>query len=77
MIKALSVGGFRPLNDAQSILNLWRKHLFSLLNGSENETPGDGEPYSHVSILDCEEVRTAIARLKNNKAARPMDCRPS
>lgn len=28
--------------DAQSILNLWRKHFASLLNGSENAATGNG-----------------------------------
>ncbi|XP_050337863.1 uncharacterized protein LOC126764111 [Bactrocera neohumeralis] len=62
--------------DAQSILKLWREHFSSLLNGSERTTPGEGEPGSpidddgaDVPLPDHEEVRIAIARLKNNKAA--------
>ncbi|XP_054082672.1 uncharacterized protein LOC105219245 isoform X1 [Zeugodacus cucurbitae] len=62
--------------DDQSILSLWREHFSSLLNGSESTTPGDGEPDSpidddgaDVPLPDREEIRIAITRLKNNKAA--------
>ncbi|XP_049315624.1 uncharacterized protein LOC125779109 [Bactrocera dorsalis] len=62
--------------DAQSILKLWREHFSSLLNGSERTTPREGEPDTpidddgaDVPLPDHEEVRIAIARLKNNKAA--------
>ncbi|XP_049318579.1 LINE-1 retrotransposable element ORF2 protein isoform X1 [Bactrocera dorsalis] len=65
-----------PATDAQSILKLWREHFSSLLNGSEHTTPGEGEPDSpidddgaDVPLPDQEEVRIAVARLKNNKAA--------
>ncbi|XP_049301820.1 LINE-1 retrotransposable element ORF2 protein isoform X6 [Bactrocera dorsalis] len=64
------------VTDAQSILKLWREHFSSLLNGSESTTPGEGEPDSpidddgaDVPLPDHEEVRIAITRLKNNKAA--------
>ncbi|XP_049304006.1 uncharacterized protein LOC125776321 [Bactrocera dorsalis] len=64
------------VTDGQSILKLWREHFSSLLNGSERTTPGEGEPDTpidddgaDVPLPDHEEVRIAITRLKNNKAA--------
>ncbi|XP_049316710.1 uncharacterized protein LOC125779404 [Bactrocera dorsalis] len=64
------------VTDAQSILRLWREHFSNLLNGSDSTTPGEGELDSpidddgaDVPLPDREEVRIAIARLKNNKAA--------
>ncbi|XP_050339414.1 uncharacterized protein LOC126765720 [Bactrocera neohumeralis] len=60
------------VTDAQSILKLWREHFSSLLNGRECTTPGEfpiDDDGADVPLPDHEEVRIAIARLKNNKAA--------
>lgn len=38
------------ITDAQSILNLSRKHLPSLQNGSENKIPEEGELDSLIAI---------------------------
>lgn len=72
------------VTDDQNILNLWREHLYSLLIGSDNETPGDRghkipieDDRKDDSLLRHEEIRTAIVRLKDRKAAGPMDYRPS
>ncbi|XP_049316314.1 potassium voltage-gated channel protein Shal isoform X2 [Bactrocera dorsalis] len=53
-----------------------REHFSSLLNGSERTTPREGEPVTPIDddgagvpLPDHEEVRIAIARLKNNKVA--------
>ncbi|XP_054085666.1 LINE-1 retrotransposable element ORF2 protein isoform X1 [Zeugodacus cucurbitae] len=68
--------GGNLVTDVQGILGLWREHFSDLLNGSESTTPGDGEPDppidddgTDVPLPDHEEIRIAITRLKNNKAA--------
>ncbi|XP_054089770.1 LINE-1 retrotransposable element ORF2 protein isoform X1 [Zeugodacus cucurbitae] len=68
--------GGNLVTDVQGILGLWREHFSDLLNGSESTTPGDSEPDppidddgTDVPLPDHEEIRIAITRLKNNKAA--------
>ncbi|XP_054091878.1 uncharacterized protein LOC128924113 [Zeugodacus cucurbitae] len=70
--------GGNLITDVQSIPGLWREHCFVLLNGGESTTPGDGEPDSpidddgiDVPLSEHEEIRIAIACLKNNKAEGP------
>ncbi|XP_054081972.1 uncharacterized protein LOC128919982 [Zeugodacus cucurbitae] len=62
------------VSDVQGVLGLWREHFSDLLNGNECTTPGDGEPDSPIDddgipLPDHEQIRIAITRLKNNKAA--------
>lgn len=65
------------MTDAKSILSLWRRHFFTLLNCNKSETGENNEPKSpidnariEVPISDFNEVRRAIACLKNNNTAK-------
>ena len=63
------------VTDAQGILKAWREHFSKLLNGDDDINPAAGveNPLTddgvEIAPPDYDEVVTAIARLKNNKAA--------
>lgn len=61
------------MTDIQGMLNLWREHFNSLLNGDLNTEEAEPEiPITddgvHITPPDYDEVCLAIKRLKNNKA---------
>lgn len=62
---------------AKSIIKIWSKRFWGLLNDGDNETTRDDKPdfsmnclETDVLLADYEEVRISIARLKSNKATR-------
>ena len=69
------------MTDARGVLRLWRHHFSTLLRGegdiNAEKTREDCEPapidYDGVAIPppSHNEVRVAVQRLKNNKAAGP------
>ena len=70
--------GLNKKTDAQGVLRLWRHHFSSLLQGEGNinaATREDSEPAPiddygvEIPPLSHNEVRVAIQRFNNNKAA--------
>lgn len=62
------------VTDAQRLLNLWRENFSSLLIGSKMKMKhrarkSNNDDGKDVKLPNHEEVRIAIGRLKNNKAA--------